>query len=81
MIIKYKSGSQEKYIEIEDKKGGRGGTRSGAGRPSIGVTKKVSITMPEEVWKAIDTYAHETGSQSATIREIIQLWFESIQLK
>lgn len=24
------------------------------GRPSLGVTKKVSITLPEEVWSMID---------------------------
>ena len=31
----------------------RGGKREGAGRPAVGVTKKVSITLPEEVWEKI----------------------------
>lgn len=26
------------------------------GRPTIGVTKKVSITLPEEVWEYIEDY-------------------------
>lgn len=30
-----------------------GGSRKGAGRKAIGVTKKVSITMPEEEWELI----------------------------
>ncbi|PFZ05227.1 CopG family transcriptional regulator [Bacillus pseudomycoides] len=31
-----------------------GGKREGAGRPSLGITKKVSITLPEEAWKRIE---------------------------
>ncbi|MEK4418961.1 CopG family transcriptional regulator [Bacillus paranthracis] len=31
-----------------------GGKREGAGRPSLGITKKVSITLPEEDWKRIE---------------------------
>ncbi|MCR8860365.1 CopG family transcriptional regulator [Bacillus pseudomycoides] len=30
-----------------------GGKREGAGRPSLGITKKVSITLSEEDWKRI----------------------------
>ncbi|KZN99249.1 hypothetical protein A4244_19425 [Bacillus badius] len=30
-----------------------GGKREGAGRPSLGTTKKVSITLPDQVWEEI----------------------------
>lgn len=32
----------------------RGGKREGAGRKAIGVTRKVSITLSEEIWASID---------------------------
>ncbi|MGE6963440.1 CopG family transcriptional regulator [Bacillus thuringiensis] len=31
-----------------------GGKRVGAGRPALGITKKVSITLSEEDWKRIE---------------------------
>lgn len=31
-----------------------GEKREGAGRPSLGITKKVSITLSEEDWKRIE---------------------------
>ncbi|OUM84384.1 MAG: CopG family transcriptional regulator [Parageobacillus thermoglucosidasius] len=47
-----------------------GGRREGAGRPSIGVTRKVSITIPEEYWQAIED---DRGDMklSAYLRELI----------
>ncbi|MDI6680029.1 CopG family transcriptional regulator [Bacillus wiedmannii] len=30
-----------------------GGKREGAGRPTLGITRKVSITLSEEHWKRI----------------------------
>lgn len=32
----------------------RGGKREGAGRPSIGTSKKITITLPDEMWEAIE---------------------------
>lgn len=32
----------------------QGGYREGAGRPSLGETKKVSITLPADSWKSIE---------------------------
>ncbi|MEK4141785.1 hypothetical protein NST48_12600 [Paenibacillus sp. FSL M7-0547] len=42
--------------EVKDhtSKKGRGGVRVGAGRKAIGVTRKVSITLPQEQWDIID---------------------------
>lgn len=39
------------------------------GRPAIGVTKKVSITLEENEWKLLDEKAQ--GNRSAFIREIL----------
>ncbi len=42
------------------------------GRPSLGVTKKVSITLPEDVWEAWENYLHESKeSKSGFLRELI----------
>jgi len=32
----------------------RGGKREGAGRPAIGTSKKITITLPDEMWEAIE---------------------------
>ncbi|MCM3141687.1 hypothetical protein [Brevibacillus sp. MER 51] len=32
----------------------RGGKREGAGRKAKGITRKVSLTLPEDVWEMID---------------------------
>ncbi|MFB5678757.1 hypothetical protein [Paenibacillus terreus] len=39
------------------------------GRPSIGVTKKVSLTLPEEVWEQFDKEAN--GNRSEYLRNLI----------
>lgn len=47
-----------------------GGAREGSGRPALGKTKKVSITLPEEIWDEIE---QEKGDlpMSAFLRELI----------
>lgn len=47
-----------------------GGKREGAGRPSLGTTKKVSITLPDESWEQIEK-ARGERSMSAFLRDII----------
>jgi hypothetical protein len=47
-----------------------GGKREGAGRPSIGITKKISITLPEEIWETLERNK-ENLSMSSYLREII----------
>lgn len=47
-----------------------GGKREGAGRPSLGTTKKVSITLPDQIWKQIEE-AKGDRSMSAFLREVI----------
>jgi hypothetical protein len=43
------------------------------GRPSIGVTKKVSITLPEEMWDKLEFAKLTSGSSSMSelLRKII----------
>lgn len=48
----------------------RGGKRKGAGRPSLGTTKKLSITLPDEIWEQMDD-ARGRRPLSAFLREII----------
>lgn len=50
-----------------------GGKREGAGRPAVGVTKKVSLTLQEELWEKLEEIKEETGeTQSALLRNIIE---------
>lgn len=49
----------------------RGGLREGAGRPAMGITKKVSITLSEEQWEKIDKEKGK-GSYSAYFRELVE---------
>ncbi|CAH1056023.1 hypothetical protein [Paenibacillus pseudetheri] len=51
----------------------RGGLREGAGRKSTGVTKKVSLTLSEEVWQEIEqACADQNASRSQVFRNIIE---------
>lgn len=45
------------------------------GRPAIGITKKVSLTLPEEAWEWLDEKAE--GNRSKFLREIILNALES----
>lgn len=47
-----------------------GGYREGAGRPSLGITKKVSITLPDNIWDEIE---REKGdlTMSAFLRDLV----------
>lgn len=57
-------------LKVVNEEKTHGGKREGAGRPSLGTTKKVSITLPDEVWESLEK---EKGSlpMSAYLREII----------
>lgn len=54
----------------------RGGLREGAGRKSTGVTKKVSLTLSEDVWQEIEqACADQNASRSQVFRNIIEAHF------
>lgn len=53
-----------------------GGKREGAGRPSLGTTKKVSLTLPDEIWEMLEIRNKELGvSQSQSLRMMIEEFF------
>lgn len=46
------------------------------GRPSLGTTKKVSLTLPDEIWEMLDARNKELGvSQSQSLRMMIEDYF------
>lgn len=48
------SSDLKENVEIIPVKNGRGGSRPGAGRKSLGIKKSVSISLPAEKWNEID---------------------------
>ncbi|WP_338554257.1 ribbon-helix-helix protein, CopG family [Paenibacillus sp. KS-LC4] len=54
----------------------RGGLREGSGRKSIGVTKKVSLTVTEEIWDKIENQCKDNKqSRSEVIRSILESYY------
>ena len=53
-----------------------GGARDGAGRPKIGTKRSISLTLPDDVWKAIDL----EGKPSVVIRDAIMKLYGSRQI-
>jgi hypothetical protein len=50
----------------------------GAGRPSLGTTKKASLTLPDEIWKKIERQVISEGiSQSQVLRNLIEAHFKT----
>lgn len=50
--------------------------KKAVGRPSLGTTKKVSLTLPDEIWAMIEERKEELGvSQSRTLRMMIEGYF------
>lgn len=52
----------------------RGGKREGAGRPRIGETKQVKLTLPAETWEWIESCVdnEHASSRSEFLRDIIE---------
>ncbi|WP_454193304.1 ribbon-helix-helix domain-containing protein [Paenibacillus sp. Marseille-Q7038] len=56
----------------------KGGLREGAGRKSIGVTKKVSLTLTEEMWEQFEKHCTDNKmSRSEAIRTMMEQYFLS----
>lgn len=69
-------GSEDNVVVIELQRGGKVAvcidcrTRpANVGRPSLGITKKVSLTLPEEDWERLDEKAN--GNRSKFLREVV----------
>jgi hypothetical protein len=54
----------------------KGGPRKGAGRKGIGVTKKMSLTLSEELWGKLEQHSEIVQqSRSELVRTIIERFF------
>jgi hypothetical protein len=70
-------GYEFSYKDLSRKEKIRGGKREGAGRPALGTTKKVSITLPDEIWEKINDTKEVWGvSQSQVLRAIVTGYFD-----
>lgn len=59
------------YISIQDEQK----REPKRGRPALGVTRKVSITLPVEMWEEIQSIQEQDGmSLSQTLREIVDVY-------
>ncbi|MCM3634927.1 MULTISPECIES: ribbon-helix-helix domain-containing protein [Paenibacillus] len=64
---------EKKLIESESLASKMGGARKGAGRKPIGVTRKLSLTLPQQCWEEIDRYCQRGDySVSEVLRAIIE---------
>lgn len=68
------NGLQRQEVSEETPTSGRGGYRPNAGRPSMGETKKVSLTLDQEIWHYLDIVSggQEFGSKSAYLRYLVE---------
>lgn len=56
----------------------KGGLREGSGRKSIGVTKKISLTLTEELWGKIEKQCKDNElSRSEVIRNILESFYSN----
>lgn len=55
----------------------RGGKRKGAGRKAFGITKKVSLTLSEDVWSEIGNLIENGSNQSEVLRSLIEKGLKS----
>lgn len=71
-----KSNSIQTTIE-KSKQNQRGGKRVGAGRKAFGITKKVSLTLSEDVWIEIGNLIGNGSNQSEVLRRLIEKGLKS----
>lgn len=78
--VTYQSGNEIKTMIIEEESPvTKGGKRAGSGRPRLGWTRKISLTLPDEIWSQIfidsgfnpDNPEKEKGNISHLLRDII----------
>jgi hypothetical protein len=64
---------ENKFSANHEQSRKQGGARTGAGRKPIGVTRKISLTLPEECWDEIDRCCGKGDySVSEVLRSIIE---------
>ncbi|KOP68352.1 hypothetical protein AMS62_26200 [Bacillus sp. FJAT-18019] len=56
----------------------RGGLREGAGRKSIGITKKISLTLTDDMWERLEKECiNSNQSRSQVIRNMIESFYSN----
>ena len=56
----------------------RGGMREGAGRKNIGKTKKISLTLTDDLWEKLEKdCADNNQSRSEVIRKMIESFYSN----
>lgn len=56
----------------------RGGMREGAGRKAIGITRKVSLTLSQELWDCMESEREAKGlSRSEMMRDITEAYYRN----
>ncbi|WP_428909422.1 CopG family transcriptional regulator [Niallia sp. Krafla_26] len=74
----YYDGEEVQSICFKNKSGLTEVGKKAVGRPSLGTTKKVSLTLPDEIWEMIETRKKTWGvSQSQTLRMMIEGYWNS----
>lgn len=75
------AGQDDASLSEECTVGGKGGPRAGAGRKPIGVTRKISLTLPQPYWDEIDRCCSKGDySISEVLREIIEDYLQQADL-
>lgn len=70
-LLKFFNGDQELILCATCRQHiASGGLEKTVGRPTLGVTKKVSLTLSEESWKWFDEKAQ--GNRSQFLRDLVQ---------
>ena len=70
-LLKFFNGDQELILCASCRQRlASGGLEKTVGRPTLGVTKKVSLTLSEESWKWFDEKAR--GNRSQFLRDLVQ---------
>ena len=71
ILSNFEDKPDQEHQEEEEKK---------VGRPALGVTKKVSITLPEDTWETVDALVDFFDtSKSSVFREAIELYAERLR--
>lgn len=75
------AGQDDAPLSEECTASGKGGLRAGAGRKPIGVTRKISLTLPQPYWDEIDRCCSKGDySISEVLREIIEDYLQQADL-
>lgn len=76
-VVDVEKGNSIQAINEKSNQNQHGGKRKGAGRKAFGITKKVSLTLSEDVWSEIVTLIENGSNQSEVLRSLIEKGLKS----